>query len=102
MSKDKEDGVEILDRLYQVIESRRDADPKESRTARLFDRGVNKIAQKVGEEATEIVIAALSESDERVVSECADLIYHLMVLLAARKITPAQVYAELGERARAS
>ncbi len=100
MAEAKKDGPEVLDRLYAVIESRRGADPKESRTAKLFKRGINKIAQKVGEEATETVVAALAESDDRLVSECADLIYHLMVLLAARGIRPEQVYAELGARAR--
>ena len=99
MSSDSQSGVEVLDRLYEVIESRRGGDPKESRTARLFKRGVKKISQKVGEEATETVIATLSESDERLISECADLIYHLLVLLAAREIAPARVYAELAARA---
>ena len=99
MNEQASDGAQILDRLYEVIESRRGGNPKESRTARLFDRGLNKICQKVGEEATETVVAALVESDQRLVSESADLIYHLMVLLAARGIRPEAVWSELAERA---
>lgn len=101
MTSTQQDGPEVLVRLYEVIESRKGGDPKESRTARLFDRGLEKIAQKVGEEATETVVAALAQSDERLVSEAADLLYHLLVLFAARQIRPEAIYAELGARARA-
>jgi len=94
-------GPEILVRLYEVIESRKGGDPRRSRTARLFDGGLGKIAQKLGEEATETVVAALSESDQRLVSEAADLLYHLLVLLAAREVRPEAVYAELAARGRA-
>ncbi len=99
MSEPSSETAEILDHLFEVIETRRGANPKESRTARLFKRGLGKICQKVGEEATETVVAALSESDERLVSESADLIYHLLVLLAAREVRPEAVWAELAERA---
>ena len=91
----------VLDRIYTVIESRRGADPDTSNTARLFAKGTEKIAQKLGEEATETVVAALSESDQRLVSEAADLLYHLLVLLAAREVRPEAVYAELAARGRA-
>lgn len=100
MTKAPSDGVEMLDRLYQVIESRKGGDPKESRTAKLFAAGVPKIAQKVGEEATEVVVAALAEGDEALVGEAADLIYHLLVLLSARGVSPQSVYAELAARAQ--
>jgi phosphoribosyl-ATP pyrophosphohydrolase len=93
-------GPEVLARLYEVIESRRGAHPTESRTARLFAAGLPKIAQKVGEEATEAVVAALAESDERLVSEAADLLYHLLVLLAVKRVHPGAVYAELAARAK--
>lgn len=93
-------GPEVLVRLFEVIESRKGGDPKASRTAKLFDRGLNKISQKVGEEATELVVAALAEGDERVVSEAADLVYHMLVLLAARDVRPEAVFAELDARAR--
>ena len=67
--------------------------------ADLLDEGVPAVARKVGEEAVEVVTAALSESDERVVSEAADLIYHLYVLLAARGLDVAAVDDELRRRA---
>lgn len=99
MTMTERDGAEVLTRLYEVIESRKGGNPKESRTARLFHRGLGKIAQKLGEEATETVVAALTESDERLVSEAGDLLYHLLVLLAAREIRPEAVFAELEARA---
>lgn len=93
--------MHALDCLYQVIESRRGGDPAKSRTARLFHKGVAKIAQKVGEEAVETVIAALVEPRERLAAESADLLYHLLVLWAAKGLQPAEVWAELERRAEA-
>ena len=90
--------ADILDGLYGTIESRKGADPKESYTARLFSRGIGKIAQKTGEEAVETVIAAVGEDREAVIAESADLLYHLLVLWAARDIAPAEVAAELTRR----
>jgi phosphoribosyl-ATP pyrophosphohydrolase len=90
--------LHVLDRLYDVIEARRGADPATSRTARLFHKGPAKIAQKVGEEAVEAAIAALVEPRERLVSESADLLYHLLVLWAAQGVRPADVWAELERR----
>ena len=71
-----------LDDLYRVIESRKGDDPDTSYTARLFDRGRGKILCKLGEEATETVVAALDAAEGDVVSESADLLYHLLVLWA--------------------
>ena len=88
----------ILDELYAVVASRRGGDPETSYTAKLFARGRAKIAQKVGEEAVESVIAALAESPERLASESADLLYHLMVLWADCGVAPAQVWAQLEQR----
>jgi phosphoribosyl-ATP pyrophosphohydrolase len=93
-------GPEVLVRLYDVIETRKRTHPKESRTARLFEAGLPKIAQKVGEEATEVVVASLAQDDRALVGESADLLYHLLVLLAARGIHPDAVFAELAARAR--
>jgi phosphoribosyl-ATP pyrophosphohydrolase len=87
-----------LDRLFDRLQSRRSADPEHSYTARLFGRGRAKIAQKVGEEAVETVIAALTETPERVISESADLLYHLLVLWADCGITPAEIWLELDSR----
>jgi phosphoribosyl-ATP pyrophosphohydrolase len=89
----------ILDRLYAVIDSRRGDDPATSRTARLFQKGPAKIAQKLGEEAVEAAIAALVEPRERLVAESADLLYHLLVLWAAQGVRPEEVWRELESRA---
>lgn len=89
-----------LDRLYGVIASRKGGDPQESYTARLFERGLPTIAQKVGEEAVETVIDGVAGEKDRLVSESADLLYHLLVLWAARDVTPEEVWAELAKRAK--
>lgn len=88
----------ILDRLYAVIQTRREADPAESNTARLFSRGVEKIAQKLGEEAIETVIEGINGKRKAVVAESADLLYHLLVLWAQRGIDIEDVWAELSRR----
>jgi phosphoribosyl-ATP pyrophosphohydrolase len=88
----------ILDNLYGVIESRRGADPESSHTAKLFHRGLDKIAQKVGEEAVETVIEGVRANKEGVVGESADLLYHLLVLWAASGVQPAEVWAALEGR----
>ena len=87
-----------LDRLWQVIQSRRGADPQSSYTARLFARGRAKIAQKLGEEAVEAVIEGVGENPAALVGESADLLYHLLVLWAATGIGPADIAAELARR----
>jgi phosphoribosyl-ATP pyrophosphohydrolase/phosphoribosyl-AMP cyclohydrolase len=86
--------------LWRTITERAATRPDGSYTVELLDRGVGAGARKVGEEAVELAVAALEESDERVVEEAADLVYHLYVLLAARGLDVAQVEDEL--RARAS
>ena len=91
-----------LDRLWQVIQSRRTADPQSSYTARLFARGRAKIAQKLGEEAVEAVIEGVGENRPALVGESADLLYHLLVLWAAAGVAPADVAAELRRREGAS
>ena len=87
-----------LDRLWQVIQSRRGADPESSYTARLFVRGRAKIAQKLGEEAIETVIEGIGDNPAALVGESADLLYHLLVLWAAAGVSPADVAAELTRR----
>ena len=87
-----------LDRLWQVIQSRRGADPQSSYTARLFVRGRAKIAQKLGEEAVETVIEGVRDNPTGLVGESADLLYHLLVLWAAAGICPTDVAAELARR----
>lgn len=97
MAKDSSNGA-VLDALYKVIESRRGADPESSHTARLFSRGLDKICQKVGEEAVETVIEGANGRKDGVVNESADLLYHLLVLWAASGVKPAEVWAALEGR----
>jgi len=87
-----------LDRLAAIIAERARAGGEKSYTRKLLDEGVGKCAKKLGEEATETVIAALSSDARALVSESADLLYHLLVLLEARGVKLADVYAELARR----
>ena len=90
--------METLARLEATIAARRAADPDTSYVARLNARGLPKIAQKVGEEAVETVIAALSADRSALVREAADLVFHLMVLLDRAGVPLAEVLAELDRR----
>jgi phosphoribosyl-AMP cyclohydrolase / phosphoribosyl-ATP pyrophosphohydrolase len=90
--------ADFLQTLETIIASRREADPKESYTARLFESGVRRIAQKVGEEGVELALAAADGERDEVVNEAADLVYHLLVLLNARGITLTDVVAALESR----
>lgn len=91
-------SAEVLDRLFEVIESRKGADADSSYTAKLFAKGRPKIAQKVGEEGVETVIAALAETPEDVINESADLLYHLLVLWADCDVKPEDVWTVLQKR----
>lgn len=91
-------NFEVLTHLQNVIESRKTASADTSYTASLFKRGRTRIAQKVGEEAVETVIAAVADDKGRIVSESADLIYHLLVLLADAGLTLDDVCACLEKR----
>jgi phosphoribosyl-ATP pyrophosphohydrolase len=84
--------------LFDVIEERKNNPSEKSYTSSLLAEGLPKIAQKVGEEATEVVVAALAQEDQRLIEEIADLTYHTLVLLSARGLSPADVTAELGRR----
>jgi len=95
---DKIADGEILQRLYDVIEARKGDDPKASYTAQLFADGLPKIAQRLGEEAVETVIAGAAGDAPATVRESADLLYHLLVLWAAAGIAPEEVWAELMRR----
>ena len=90
----------ILEELFAVITDRYYNRPVSSYTASLFNAGEDKILKKILEEAAEVVIAAKGEGDERLISELADLIFHLLVLVAARDLTLADVKGELAERRR--
>jgi len=89
---------DTLQRLEEVIASRRGGDPEASYVARLNAKGVEKIAQKLGEEAVEAVIAAMGQDRDALVGEAADLVFHLLVLLGHKDIALAEVLAELDRR----
>jgi phosphoribosyl-ATP pyrophosphohydrolase len=91
-------GNDTLARLAQVIASRKGGDPAKSYVARLFAKGTDAILKKVGEEATETVMAAKDGDRDKIVYEVADLWFHSLIALAAFDLTPAQVLAELERR----
>jgi phosphoribosyl-ATP pyrophosphohydrolase len=88
----------VLDRLYETVADRKDSDPSSSYTAKLFYKGREKIAQKLGEEAVETVIEAIRDDRSAIVNESADLLYHLTVLWADANVKPERVWAALAER----
>ncbi len=90
--------MNALQRLAATIESRKDADPETSWTARLLSEGPEKAAEKFGEEAIEAVIEAVRGDRAALTHEAADVLYHLLVMLAARDLSLADVLAELERR----
>jgi phosphoribosyl-ATP pyrophosphohydrolase len=89
---------DILARLTATIEARKGSDPGASYVGKLFSKGDDAILKKIGEEATELVMAAKDRDPARVTSEAADLLFHMMVALAAQGLTLADVLAELERR----
>jgi len=97
-----EDPGSLLNDLYEVIESRERERPEGSYTTYLFNNGLDKILKKVGEESAETIIAAKNEDPARLTAEVADLVYHLLVLLVARRVSLDEVGRELANRRGAS
>jgi len=93
-----EEQHDILGRIEAVIAARRSASPGESYVASLNARGLPVIARKLGEEAVETVCAALSGTREELVGECADVLFHMLVLLAAKGVRVEEVLSELARR----
>lgn len=93
-----EKGGSVLERLAAVVESRKGADPDRSYVARLFARGPDAILKKIGEEATETVMAAKDGDAQRIVGETADLWFHCLVMLAHYGLSHTQVLEELARR----
>ncbi|MBL8563097.1 MAG: phosphoribosyl-ATP diphosphatase [Gemmobacter sp.] len=91
-----------LQTLAATIQSRKGADPDSSWTAKLLAKGPEKCAEKFGEEAIEAIIEAVKGDRAKLVSEAADVLFHLLVMLAARDVTLAEVEAELARRAGTS
>jgi len=88
----------VLDALFRTVQSRKGANPATSHSARLLARGTAKVAQKLGEEAVETVIEATRGNRDAVVTESADLLYHLIVVWVDAGVAPAEVWAELRRR----
>lgn len=89
---------EIIKELYEVIEDRRKNPKEESYTSSLFEKGEDAILEKIGEESTELILAAKNGEETEIKKESADLIYHLLVLLSSKKMTDEQVLKELRKR----
>lgn len=89
---------DVIDRLYTIIKSRRNADPAQSYVAKRLQQGTGKIAQKVGEEAVETVIAAMGGKRDEIIGESADLLFHLLILWADAGVHPDEIRAELARR----
>ena len=101
LKRQRDDSVvleHVLDRLYVVINSRKGADPETSYTARLFSRGRQQIAKKLGEEAVEALIEGIRGDKLKLVGESADMLYHLLTLWAAVNVKPQAVWNELARR----
>ena len=89
---------DILDRLAAALEARKHADPGSSYVASLYAKGTDAILKKIGEEATEVVIAGKQDEKGKIVHEVADLWFHCLILLAWQGLGPADVLAELARR----
>jgi len=89
---------DILDKLASVLEARKQADPESSYVAGLYSKGLDAILKKIGEEATETVMAAKDGEPDKIVYETADLWFHCMVLLASQNLGPGDVLQELDRR----
>ena len=87
-----------INKLLEIIKDRKLKMPKDSYVASLFKLGDDRIIQKIGEEATEVVIAAKNENKQRIVSEVADLLFHLLILLVSSNITLSDIEKELESR----
>ncbi|MEK9754026.1 MAG: phosphoribosyl-ATP diphosphatase [Rhodospirillaceae bacterium] len=92
------DDKPVIERLYATIAARKSADPSSSYTAKLLADGRPRIAKKLGEEAVEVCVAALSGGRDEVIAESGDLLYHLLVLWAEQGIAPDEVWNELAGR----
>lgn len=98
--EEKNTPADFLFYLQDFLRARKNDDPNESYTARLIARGINKVAQKVGEEAVEVVIEAKDDNEDLFLNECADLMYHYIVLLIAKGYTLQDVIGVLEQRHR--
>ena len=96
--EDKFTNISFLSKLEEIIKSRKSKDETESYTAKLLNGPLRRIAQKVGEEGVETALASVTETDGKLISESADLLYHLLVLLQAKNLELSDVVNELNKR----
>ena len=98
MVSSSDDSQKVLDRLYEIVVARRDERPEGSYVVQLLEGGWETLAEKVREEAEEVVVAARDESDAALAHEVADLLFHVWVLMASRGVEPSSVCDELASR----
>lgn len=91
-------AYDFLEKLEAIIKDRKDNPSSKSYTSQLFQKGMNKVAQKVGEEAVEVVIEAKDDNDDLFLNESADLLYHYLILLQAKGFTLSDIVKVLEER----
>ncbi len=91
-------GSNIIEKLYEIIADRKENPKENSYTNYLFDKGIDKILKKVGEESAEVIIAAKNPDKEELIYEASDLVYHLLVLLKEKDIAPEEIFKELSKR----
>jgi phosphoribosyl-ATP pyrophosphohydrolase len=92
--------IDTIERLYRIILERKKNPVEGSYTAYLFEQGTDKILKKIGEECSEVIISAKNEKKADTIYEISDLVYHLLVLMGHMGISPAEIEAELAERAK--
>jgi len=100
VSTSDEKNSSVIDELYATIQQRKKDMPPDSYTSQLFESGINKIAQKVIEEAGETALAGVGSNKQNTVSEISDLLYHLLVMMSDLEITPKDVWSELKTRSK--
>lgn len=88
----------MIEELFATIKQRQQSSPEGSYTASLFSKGEDEILKKIGEESVEVILAAKAQGNDRLIEEISDLTYHVLVLLASRGLTPADIAAELEKR----
>ena len=95
-------GNDVLEALYQTIDSRKETKPEGSYTSYLFEKGIDKILKKCGEECSEVIIAAMNKDNAETVLEISDLLYHIMLMMVNQGIPLEDVLAELDKRSEKS
>ena len=93
-----EDHTKIINELWEIINKKENSGDDNSYTYKILEKGIKKASQKVGEEASELIIASLAETKKEIINESADLIYHWLLLLKLSDVDPNEVYQELKNR----